>query len=193
MPTIVEPTRMTRADYLAFERASEARHEFHDGVLVPMSGASPSHNLIMINLLFELRLWQRGRSPARVFGSDLRVRFEDSYVYPDALVCAETPQFEEGTFATLLNPAIVFEILSPSTSVYDRGHKADGYRRLDTLTDYLIVSQTRMAVEHWTRSETGWSAVELTRPDDAIRLASIGLELTLRRVYDEVSLPAVDA
>ena len=187
MSTIESPTRLTPAQYLAFERASEHRHEYFDGVLVPMSGARLAHNVIVMNLaqiIATLLLGRRGG----VYASDLRVRAGASYVYPDLSVVLDEPQLEDDAFDTLVNPAILIEVLSPSTEALDRGRKADEYRRLASVTDYLLIAQDRVKVEHWSRRAEGWGVVELGGIDDAIRLEAMGLEIPLRRVYAKTTM-----
>ena len=188
MSTITEPDLVTPAEYLVLEGEAEDRHELLDGVITPMPGTSEGHTVIAGNLYAEI--WSHLRDlPIKIYARDMRVRIGDSYVYPDVVFCVESPRFEDGPLKTLLNPAVVIEVLSPSTEGVDRGRKAVGYRGLESVTDYLLIGQDRIVVEHWTRGETGWSAVERTRPDDLIELPSIGLALPLRRVYAKVSLP----
>ena len=188
MSTIAEPTRLTPAQYLAFERASEHRHEFIDGALTLMSGASRNHDKIIYNIVRVIDPLLLDR-PGDYFSASMRVRAGVSCFYPDLTVVADEPRFEDDTFDTLVNPAILVEVLSPSTEALDRGRKADEYRRLASVTDYLLIAQDRVKVEHWSRRGEAWTMVELGGIDDSIRLDALGLEITLRQVYAKVSLP----
>src|SRR5205807_4146795 len=116
--------RLTAAEYLEIERAAETKHEFFNGEMVAMAGASPEHVLITANITGAL--WaQLRRGPCRVYSVDLRVKVNDTglYTYPDVVVVCGEPQFEAPRRDTLLNPTLIVEVLSSSTEAYDRGDK----------------------------------------------------------------------
>ena len=113
---------MSEAEYLEFERASEIKHEFLDGDVFDMTGASEAHNLITVNVITALKNQLRGR-PCKLYASDMRVKVSTTglYTYPDiSVVCGEA-QFGDEQLDTLLNPNLIIEVLSPSTESYDRG------------------------------------------------------------------------
>ncbi|HEY2159194.1 MAG TPA: Uma2 family endonuclease, partial [Isosphaeraceae bacterium] len=144
MPTAVE-VRYTPEQYLALERKAEFKSEYVDREIHPMPGVSRWHSLIVGNLLRilgTLLLDRRGEAHS----SDMRVRVgpSDLYNYPDIAVVAEEGRFEDAETDTLLNPAVVVEVLSPPTEAYDRGDKFARYRRLKTLQEYVLVSQKRV-------------------------------------------------
>jgi Uma2 family endonuclease len=115
--------KMQPVEYLAFERAQTgARHEYLDGAITAMVGASVAHNLISVNVLTALRTQMRGR-PCNVFSGDMRVKVSATglYTYPDVSALYGERQFEDDMFDTLLNPSVIIEILSPSTEAYERG------------------------------------------------------------------------
>ncbi|HZF07917.1 MAG TPA: Uma2 family endonuclease [Thermoanaerobaculia bacterium] len=182
---------LTAEDYLAFERSAETRSEYVDGEMVAMAGASREHNLIVTNLLGELRSQLKGR-PCELYPSDLRVRVPATglYTYSDVVVVCGEPRFEDEHFDTLLNPSLVIEVLSASTEGYDRGKKFEHYRALDSLREYLLVSQDEPLVEQFVRQEDGaWRFTATSGRDAVVHLPSLGCSLALAEIYDKVPLP----
>lgn len=179
--------RVTPEEYLALERAAEFRHELIDGQIVAMSGASRRHNLIAINLAREVSSQLRGR-PCEVYATDMRVSVAPTglYTYPDLTGLCGEPRFEDGHTDTLVNPAVIVEILSPSTEAYDRGEKFSQYRRLDSLVEYVLVAQDKLRVEHFRRRDTQWVLTELASPDAVLELESLGCAVRLADLYERV-------
>lgn len=177
---------LSPAEYLARERDAEEKHEYIDGELRPMAGASLLHNVIAGLVVTLLNNVLAGK-PFIVCANDLRVRIPDGpYYYPDAIVAPSLPQMEDAAQDTLLNPLVVVEVLSPSTEAIDRGEKLDNYRLIPSLTDYLIVSQDRLRVEHYSRiSDDEWRLVSRDSADDSISLTSLGAALKLGDLYRE--------
>ena len=181
---------LTADDYLALDRASEIKSEYLDGEMVAMTGASESHNLIVLNVLGELRQQLKQR-PCRVYPSDMRVHVPVTglYTYPDGTVVCGEPRFEEIGGYTLLNPTLIVEVLSPSTEKYDRGKKFEHYRTLDSLAEYLLVSQDRFLVEQFVRQAGGaWLFTATGGRDGVVQLPSLGCTLALSEIYDKVPL-----
>jgi Uma2 family endonuclease len=143
---------LTEEEYLALEERSKIKHEFMDGVIFSMAGATRRHNLATTNISTELNLQLR-ETDCEVYASDFRVKIRDGHnVYPDvAVACGDI--LTEGSETTLLNPIVVFEVLSKSTEQRDRGDKAEDYFRLESLQDYVLVSQYRVRVEHFSRQK----------------------------------------
>lgn len=175
----------TRADYLALERRGAGKHEYCDGAIVAMVGASFRHNLIQTRALAALYARLRG-GPCEATPSDLRVGIAalGSYTYPDLAVVCGTPEFEDAELDTLLNPTLLAEILSPSTEGYDRGLKFQRYRLIPALTDYLLVAQERPVIEHFQRQAgERWVLTTYAAPEAVIPLEAIGCALALADVY----------
>ena len=197
-------TRLTPEEYIAFERKALPdgkiiRHEYINGELIAMSGASRAHNLIAGNIFGELRAQLRG-SGCETYMSDMRVSTPTttSYFYPDVVVVCEEPRFEDDVFDTLLNPIILVEVLSPSTEVYDRREKFAHYRQLPSLQEYVLVAQDEVLVEHYRREEkqgtppvTGkdWIFIDFQELSENLPLTSIHCELPLREIYERVTFP----
>ncbi|MDQ1301139.1 MAG: hypothetical protein QG637_1060 [Chloroflexota bacterium] len=180
-------------EYLALERQSEFKNEYFNGEMYAMAGASESHNLIVANLLSVLIAGMRGR-PCKVYASDMRVQVKatGSYTYPDASVVCSRPRFVDQHSDTLVNPLIIFEVLSPTTEAFDRGAKFAHYRLLESLTDYVLVSQTEARVEHFARQPADrWLLTICQGLDATALLSSIACELPLILLYDKVELPEI--
>jgi Uma2 family endonuclease len=179
---------LTPTEYLAFERQSDVKHEYFRGELFAMAGASRQHVTISTNLAYLLVGQLKGR-PCNVFNGDMRVKVSSTglYTYPDASVVCGRPRFEDKELDVLLNPTVIVEILSKSTEAYDRGEKFAQYRTLDTLADYLLLSQNRPLIERFTRQPDGvWLFTESAGLDAVMPIESIQCQLPLVEVYDRV-------
>jgi len=187
MSTQPQP-RLTPQQYLAWERQQETRHEFFDGEIFAMTGASREHNLVCLNTAASLHNQLRGK-PCEVYNNDMRVKVSETgmYTYPDIVAACTEPQFEDAEVDTLLNPVLIIEVLSDSTEQYDRGAKFRHYRTLESLQDYLLVAQAECRVEHYVRAAAGgWLLTEYGGRDNTIDLAAVGCRLLLRDMYERV-------
>lgn len=174
-------------EYIALERVAEYKSEYLAGRIFAMAGASEDHNTIAANILYALRNLFQGRD-CRVYMSDMRVRVAPNglYTYPDVASVCGSREFADDHRDTLLNPTVIFEVLSPSTEAYDRGEKFAQYWRLESLTDYVLVAQDRVRVEHFARQRDGWFVSAASSLDEILRLESIGAELPLVAIYENV-------
>src|SRR5215211_3382177 len=145
-------TLLTPEEYLAVERRSEVRSEYLAGEVFAMVGASKRHNLIVSNLIRVLGNQLLDR-PCNVYPSDMRVKVSriGKYTYPDVVVACEEEEFDDEERDTLLNPLVIIEVLSESTEAYDRGRKFEHYQYIESLTEYLLVSQEPYRVEQYVR------------------------------------------
>ncbi len=187
MSTAEQPL-MTPTEYLEFERASEIRHEYFRGEVFAMSGASRNHNRLTVNLAGEFHAALK-QSPCEIFASDMRVKVSATglYTYPDIVGTCEQPQFEDKHLDTLLNPQLVIEVLSDSTETYDRGRKFRQYRSLESLKDYVLVSQQQPSVELYSRRDDGtWVLRPVIDLQESVTLPSIGVTLQLADIYARV-------
>jgi Uma2 family endonuclease len=181
----------TPAEYLARERTASTKSEYVNGRVYAMAGASRVHNVIVGNTFAELRAQLRGRG-CEAYVSDMRVKVGPTglYTYPDVAALCDEPRFEDDHFDTLLNPSLIIEVLSPSTESYDRGEKFAHYRRLETLNDYVLISQGTSRVEHYRREGDHWMFTEVDDLQAELAIASLGCVLKLREIYDRVDLPS---
>jgi len=182
-------TRITPEKYLEFDQASDIKHEYFDGEIFAITGASLNHNQISMNVAGELRN-QLKTSPCRPFANDMRVKINEiaKYTYPDIVITCGDIELEkiEGV-ETLLNPIVIIEVLSGSTEAYDRGKKFQHYRSLPTLQEYILVSQTHCLVEKFIRGDGGqWILTLHEDRGQSIKIESIDCELQLSEIYFRV-------
>jgi Uma2 family endonuclease len=178
-------TKVSPAEYLELERKAEFKSEYIDGTIAPMPGASREHNLIEANIVGELRYHLKHRD-CEVYGGNMKVRTRERYSYPDATVVCGTPMFETIETDVLLNPTVIFEVLSSSTETYDRGDKFAAYRQRESLQAYVLVSQLMPRIEIFKRQADGWHFSEVSGLEQTVRLEAIGCELKLSEVYEKV-------
>ena len=187
MGNVAAQAIFTPEEYLARERKALTKSEYRNGQIHAMPGASRKHNLITANTLVEIHIQLHNRV-CEVYPSDMRVNVSPTrtYTYPDVVVVCDEPLFEDSHFDTLLNPTVLIEVLSPSTAAYDRGEKFAAYQKLDSLREYVLVSQDRVRVEHYLRQEQTWDLTEFHALSDVFQLVSIGCELSLQAIYAKI-------
>jgi Uma2 family endonuclease len=185
-------------EYLTFERQSEERHQYLDGHIYAMAGESLEHSLICFNLAATLGTQLRGKN-CMGLSPNMKVRSgpykkENStnkgmFSYADVMVVCGQPVFHDEHRDVLLNPTLIIEVLSPTTEAFDRGDKFLRYRtHLDSLTDYVLVSQSHPLVEHYQRQTGGqWLYSSVSGLEASLPLASIDCHLRLVEVYDRVT------
>jgi Uma2 family endonuclease len=171
-------------DYFTLERISPERHEYRNGEIFCMGGAQPEHNTIALNLASELRARLRG-GPCRPFPSDQRVKVNAGgpYLYPDVSVACD-PRFTLiNGLRSLVNPVLVAEVTSQSTAQDDQGPKFLQYQTIDTLTDYVLIDSTEVAVLHYRKQAKQWQPTLLDRLDEALTLEQIGIAVPVAEIY----------
>jgi Uma2 family endonuclease len=183
-------TKVSAEEYLAQDRAAEFRSEFLDGEIVAMSGGSARHSIVTVNLTREISTALRGKS-CQAFNSDLRVRVSPRmYTYPDLTVVCGRFMLADERQDILLNPTVIFELLSPSTEKYDRGIKLQSYRSIESLQDYILVAQDQIRIEQYTRGEANvWTFRDYQGAKENLVIASIQVSLPLSGIYDRVEFP----
>lgn len=181
--------RYSLEEYLALERESDARHEFWNGEIFAMSGGTLAHERIMRNVgnLSQAQLGGRG---CEVFGSNMQIKVPSAppYRYADgSIVCGKTEVERFNGNDLLLNPVLVYEVLSPSTEAYDRGDKFTHYKSIASLKECVLIAQHRPHITHFVKQDDGsWSYSETNELDASIHLPSVGVRLTLSDVYQDV-------
>lgn len=177
-------------EYLELETTAEHKSEYFDGQIIPMAGGKPNHNQLAINLTSAINYNFR-KQPYRVFMSDLRLWIPNFrlYTYPDVMVVNIPLVFAENRSDTIINPLAIAEILSDSTEKYDRGDKFRMYRTIPSFREYLLISQTAMQVEKFTKNESNqWVLSEYSGKDAKISFDSFEFEISLEELYDRVDL-----
>ena len=174
--------------YLAWEAEQSTKHEYHDGEVFAMAGASDAHVTVAGNVYMALRNHLRG-SPCSVFISDMKLRVEEdnAFFYPDVFVtCADS---DRGQSHSKSAPVLVVEVLSPATSAYDRGAKFAAYRKLPTLREYALIDPERLSLDLFRRE--GDSKRWVLHPIEAgghVDWASVGLQVPLEALYEDVPI-----
>jgi len=180
---------LTPEEYLALERQAEYKSEYFNGAVYAMSGASFNHNVIVANIIMELGQQLRGR-PCSALPSDIKVRMPDSrkFFYPDVTVVCGEPQFHDERTDVLLNPILIVEVLSESTAAFDRGDKFQAYQQMESLKEYLLISQDKNVIEQYVRqTREVWNYTVTVGLESSLSLPSIECTLSLSTVYDKVT------
>jgi len=189
------PPHYSVDEYLARERKSVSRHEYLDGQIYDMAGEGLQHSRIYINLAGEIRSQLKGRE-CEALSPNMKVKTGDSglFSYPDLTVVCGPPAFLDSHKDVLLNPVVIFEVLSPTTEAYDRGEKFFRYGNfIQSLAEYVLVSQHRPLIEHFVRQPQGgewlYSAVEGL--SGTLDVRSIECRLDFAEIYSRVDFPSV--
>jgi Uma2 family endonuclease len=187
MSVPLEKIHYSVAEYLDQERASDIRHEYHDGEILAMACGSVRHSRIASNALIAIGLALRGK-PCQPHGSDLKVsiRSQSRFVYPDiTIVCGEPqidPRAEQSEAIT--NPTAVIEVLSPSTQTYDRTKKFQYYRALDSLQEYVLIASDEARIETFCRRDDGsWAFRSWTGLEAQVPIESVSITVHAAEVY----------
>ena len=188
-------TILSPEEYISFERGfipnkDTVKHEYVNGKVVPKSGSNLNHNLIALNIASELHP-QLKDVKCDVLMHQMRISspLTSSYFYPDILVVCDPPFFQDDEEDILLNPIVIIEILSPSTEAFDRGEKFSHYRQIESLQEYIIVSQDRVNVERFLRKPDEWGYTNFQDLKQHVPIVSIESELSLQRIYEGVTFP----
>lgn len=185
---------ISEEDYLTMEEVSPVRHEYFDGEIFQMAGASDEHNTIAMNIAAELHQ-QLKKRPCKVYQNDMRlyVEKEGIYTYPDVMVVCGKPEIKKyKNLDNMLNPVLIAEVLSPSTADYDKGAKFEQYRTIESFKEYLLVSQDAKQITRYTKQTNGsWILMDFIGDKTEIELSSIECSLTMEDIYDKVDFEEV--
>lgn len=189
MEALAGESECTPDKYLTLERKAEHKREYINGRIFAMAGASRQHNQITFNISVTLGIQLKGRTCV-AYSSDMRVKVKQTglYTYPDIVATCNEPLFEDSFVDTLLNPAVIIEVMPDSTEAYDRGVKFAHYRRLPSLQEYVLVAQDGICVEHYLRRDERWILSEISDLAGTCGLDSIDCTLSLADIYDKVEV-----
>lgn len=183
-------TVITPEEYLAMERESDIKSEYLNGEIFAMAGASQEHNQISSNIVRILgnKLLEK---PCSVYASDMKVKIEtikvNKYTYPDIVITCNDEKFEDEKRDILLNPLVIIEILSDSTEAYDRGMKFIHYQQIDSLVEYIIVSQKFCQVERFIRTnDNEWIYSEFHEMNNIIQINVANCEFPVKEIYRKI-------
>ncbi|MDB9488865.1 MAG: Uma2 family endonuclease [Dolichospermum sp.] len=187
--TLAQETRYySPQEYLELEVNSEIRHEYINGLIIPMTGGTPNHNQLALNFSGTLNYLLK-RQPYQVFVTDQRLWIPSRkiHTYPDIMVVKTPLEYQEGRTDTLVNPVMIAEVLSKSTKGYDRDEKFAAYRTIPTLQEYILIDQYTMHIEQYFKTDNNqWIFSEFTDGNINLNLASISCQMTLSDIYDKV-------
>jgi Uma2 family endonuclease len=184
-----QPARFSVNDYLALESASEFRHEYWQGYIFDMTGGSPFHSLIGINVAreFSNRLLKKG---CLTFNNDMCVKTPTAtYAYPDfTALCGKPLYITERGVTSLINPQLLVEVLSPTTAKYDQTDKFDEYSSIPEFNTYLLIWQDRPLVELRTRvNEDTWQTRRFEGLEAVMPINTFDIEIPLADLYLNVN------
>lgn len=183
------PTRITPEQYLEAERKATVRHEYWLGKIVAMSGETHTHAVICSNLMYLTQVTLRSQL-CYVLGSNMKVGVtkKRGFAYPDVTIVCGEPRFYDDVQDVLMNPVVIFEVLSDSTRHLDVGPKLREYQRLESLRHYLTVEQKIRFVNHWERADNRWMFETLDEEQHTLRLSAVDIELPLSEIYRRVAI-----
>jgi Uma2 family endonuclease len=192
---ITQQRYYTPEEYLELEEAAEYKSEYINGQIIPMAGGTINHNRISLNLSAALNFAFR-QQDYEVFMGDVRLWIPQklTYTYPDVMILAGEPEFFNNRKDIILNPQIIVEVLSKSTKGYDSEDKFQAYRTISTFQEYILIDQTRIHVEQF--SKTGkkqWTLREYDEEDEAIALVTVPFEISLQDLYNKVNFELVES
>jgi len=182
----------TVKEYLEMEKASTVKHEYFQGEVFAMSGATFNHNLIFSNVFGPLFFKLKG-SKCIPFGSDMRMNIPENtlFTYPDiSIYCNEIKHLSEDE-GTILQPTVIIEILSPSTKNYDKGKKFNLYKDITSLKEYIMIDSESVFLEaYYINEEQNWVLNKHEEISDTLNLVSMGFGVALTDIYNHVSFNA---
>ncbi len=189
MTALPKKREYTPEEYLALEEKAEYRSEYENGEIIAMAGGSLDHAQIISNI--NRFVGNKLAANCRSLTTDVKVRVENyrKFYYPDVLVICGEPKFYKKRKDTIINPVVIVEVLSDSTEAKDRGEKFAAYQTLDTLQEYILISQDKTKVEQFRRVDDGsWNYQATIGLKSQVKFASIEVELLLDEIYQRVEI-----
>jgi Uma2 family endonuclease len=181
---------VTIEDYLAMEDESSEKHEYYNGKIVKMPGATPIHNIIAVNIMTQLNIGLEAKDKNYfVLNSDSKIYIPklNHFVYPDAVVVCEQIELYPGSSTVITNPLLIVEVLSESTEEYDRGEKFHNYKRITSFKEYvLVVQKMPLVTDSFRINSNTWEDTEAEGLETSIYLRSLDISLDLRKIYKSV-------
>ena len=194
--TLAQETRYySPEEYLEFEVNSELRHEYIDGLIIPMTGGTPNHNKIAGNLYVAIHFALK-RQPYEVYYTDQRLWIPKRriHTYPDVMVVQTPLVFEEGRNDTITNPVMIAEVLSKSTKGYDRDEKFAAYRTIANFQEYILIDQYTIHVEQYVKTDNKkWMFLEYEDINDTLNLTSVSCQISLADIYEKIDFTSAES
>ena len=190
--TIAAPKKniMTAAEFLKLDRETlrekEGKHEFFNQKLRYMAGGSANHGSLISNLSFSFLLEVKMKMKKSRVMTDTKIKsffhYKD-YLYPDVFIVEDLPIYEDEHKDIIVNPILIVEVLSESTEGFDRGEKFLSYQKIETLREYILVSQNKHQIEQWILNEKGKWQFEAVVSTGILPLVCLPFELDINDVY----------
>lgn len=182
--------RYTIEEYLEMERASNIKHEYYQGEIFAMAGASPIHNRIFSNVFIKAGN-QLLDKPCRPYGSDMRMHIPENtlFTYPDISIYCDDPESFDDNEDNKINPTVIIEILSPSTRAYDLGKKFEFYQTIPTLKEYIVIDTEHITVKCWRiTAPDQWVLEEYKSLHDTVIIPAVEVSLLMQDIYKGTQL-----
>jgi Uma2 family endonuclease len=190
MTQAIQQRIYTAQEYLELEVTSQTRSEYRNGEIIPMTGGTPDHNELAINLAALLKFALRSK-PYCIFATDQRLWIPNYnlYTYPDVMVIEKPLQLQTGHTDTVMNPCFIAEVLSKSTQDYDRGKKFLAYRTIETFREYLLIDQYSFHVEHYVKTAVNqWLFSEYNGPNITLSLNTFKTDIQIINLYENIEI-----
>jgi Uma2 family endonuclease len=180
---------MTLTEWHELERTSEVKHEYIDGYVYAMAGGSAAHSLVAVNVASALNA-AFGEGPCIAYNSDMATQVSESrFTYADVVVSCSARDQATRELTEVVEPRVVFEVLSDSTEAKDRGRKSDDYRRCPSLQEYVLIGTQYQRVEVYRRTEDGWGIFRFYGAEDDLVLTSISVRIPVAALYRRTDVP----
>lgn len=192
MQALAQEQFVTLQEYLAAEEVALEKHEYWAGRVYAMAGGTAHHADLIFNVSLAFGTKLQGHR-CRGSSSEQRIRVEKSDVefYPDFVIKCPPEQYSQHDRHALINPALVVEVLSPSSARADRGEKFEQYSRIPELRDYILVAQDRVFVEHYRRGEgETWILHRYHEREDVLPVGNLEIEVPLAEIYEGIDVPS---
>ncbi|MDQ0964941.1 Uma2 family endonuclease [Flavobacterium sp. W4I14] len=180
--------RYTIEEYLEMEKTSTVKHEYFQGEVFAMSGASDNHNEIFSNVFIEIGNKLKGK-PCRPYGSDKRMNIPENtlFTYPDISIYCNGLIHSDVDEDTSILPTVIIEILSPSTKNYDKGKKFNLYKDIPSLKEYIMIDSESVSIEaYYVNDKQNWALNQHKGISDRLTLVSMGFDIALSDIYEHV-------
>ena len=182
------------AEYIAIERDSNTKYEYHDGAIFAMAGGTLNHGLICGNIFGEIRSALRNKdSVCKVMNSEIKLHIltKNSFLYLDTMVICGEIERSTTELNAVTNPTVIVEVLSKTTANYDRGDKFFFYRQIDTLQEYILVEQNKAQVEIYKRQSDLWKITRIAGLENQLYISSLDVTIVLNEIYRDIQF-AID-
>jgi Uma2 family endonuclease len=180
---------ISQEEYLEMERAALEKHEYYQGEIFAMSGASLKHNEVFSNLFGEIQGKLKGKN-CKPYGSDLRIHVPKNslYTYPDISIICDKANLTDDKFDTATNPAVIIELLSKSTRNYDRFEKFSLYRDITSLKEYILVDTQKIHIENYVRNANNtWQLTDYNVISDNLIITAVNISVSIADIYAGLS------